>query len=86
VGVVSITPQAVRDAASALRATASRLADTGTTPGAAQLDPRLSAALAELASATTELDRWVGTRLAWLAAQADGVAEGSRAADRFGGG
>lgn len=84
VDVVSIAPQSVRAAASALRATASCIADTGIPPGAAQLEPRLAAALSELASATVEFDRWVGTRLEWLAVRADGVAEASRAADRFG--
>jgi hypothetical protein len=83
VGVVSIAPQAVRAAASALRGTASRIADTGTPPGAAQFEPRLVTAISELASATAELDRWAGVRLGWLATQVDGVAERSRAADRF---
>ncbi len=82
---VAIDPQGVRAAASALRATAGRLADDGAAPGATHLDPRLVAALSELASATRDLDRWVGTRLEWVATQTGGVAETALAADRFGG-
>ncbi|MCC5947800.1 MAG: hypothetical protein JJT89_05020 [Nitriliruptoraceae bacterium] len=83
-GVVSIEPGAVRAAAAALRNVASRVADTGSPPGGAPLEPRLVAAVAAFASATGELDRWAGSRLAWVAGQSDGVAGQTEGVDRFG--